>query len=512
MERASRVRGCVRAGRFCPVLSVRHRLAINRKDLFPKTFPRPGHEKDLTVECARAVRYSLHCGGRTRIFSPPPGGEDRIMPDNEVAVYWDFENIHASLCDLVHGQGWYRRNAREKQENLVKINVIVEFITGLGRINIHKAYANWTNYHCYNKELQQHAMDLVQLFHRGPHSKNGADIRMAIDVIEDISLNPHINVVVIIGGDSDYISIAQKVRQKGKSIIGIGVRETTNQYWMKACNEFKYYSSLLVKTSATADLEQLGYEEEDLDFDEARELLRKAVSLLSSDSGEKFALKGAIKPMMMRLDPSFDESNYGVSSFNKFLQKCSDMVRVQPGEFDHHVFLVEAGRDKERKAAAAAAAASPGRPYESVLKKQQVRLPHSVSLREATDAAWNVFKESGALPSFDAFRARLQTALSAARSKSNPLAEADPGKIKQLMYKSFAFSFRMENGQRGIALSPAVDSADTLFERVLFMLTRRILDNMEEDEVDTAALAELFYEDRSRIDEVNRILQQYQNH
>jgi uncharacterized LabA/DUF88 family protein len=427
------------------------------------------------------------------------------MPDNEVAVYWDFENIHASLCDLVHGQGWYRKNAREKQQNLVKIDAIVEFISSLGRINIHKAYSNWTNYICYNKELQHHSMDLIQLFHRGPHSKNGADIRMAIDVIEDISLNPHINVVVIIGGDSDYISIAQKVRQKGKSIIGIGVRETTNQYWMKSCNEFKYYASLLVKTSSTADLEQLGYEEEDLDLDDAKELLRKTVSMLASDAGEKFALKGAIKPMMMRLDPTFDESNYGFSSFNKLLQKCHDVVKVQPGEFDHHVFLVEA--KKERAAAPAQAA----RPYEALLKKQQVRLPQSVGLSEAMDAAWRVFRDGGPLPSFDAFRDRLHDLLQAGRP-GNPVADADAGKIKQMMYKSFSFSFRMENGQRGICLSPAVESAQALHERVLIMLTKRILDNMEEDDIDVPALADLFYGDRTRIDDVNRILHQYQNH
>ena len=88
-------------------------------------------------------------------------------------------------------------------------------------------------------------------FLRGAHGKNGADIRMAIDIIEDLAQNPHISIIVVLGGDSDYISIAQKVRQKGRRIVGIGVQESTNQYWIRSCNEFKFYASLLVKSSAS---------------------------------------------------------------------------------------------------------------------------------------------------------------------------------------------------------------------------------------------------------------------
>jgi len=160
-----------------------------------------------------------------------------------VAVYWDFENIHASLCARLNGPSWYKDNVFTKQPHLVDINSIMQYVAELGNVNINRAYANWSFLHTYSFDLQNYSVDLIQLFPRGRHGKNGADIRLSIEILEDLAINSHIDIVVFIGGDSDYIAVAQKVRQKGKIIIGIGVQESTNQYWVKSCNELKYYSS-----------------------------------------------------------------------------------------------------------------------------------------------------------------------------------------------------------------------------------------------------------------------------
>ena len=135
-----------------------------------------------------------------------------------VAVYWDFENIHISLCSLVKGEYWYRNNMFTKQPGLIDINRIMDYISGLGQVNINKAYANWCFFHSYSFNLQSYSIDLIQMFPRGKHGKNGADIRIAIDILEDCIQQPHIDCIVLISGDSDYISIAQKIRQKGKRI------------------------------------------------------------------------------------------------------------------------------------------------------------------------------------------------------------------------------------------------------------------------------------------------------
>ena len=150
--------------------------------------------------------------------------------ETHLAVYWDFENIHGiPYAILSSGIIGTIKNRTSEQPQVIAIDSIMEFIAALGLVNINKAYADWSSFYKYSPSLQEFSIDLVQLFPRGRHGKNGSDIRMSIDVIEDLSLHQHLDTIVVIGGDSDYIAIAQKVRQRGKTIIGIGVKETTNQ-------------------------------------------------------------------------------------------------------------------------------------------------------------------------------------------------------------------------------------------------------------------------------------------
>ena len=332
-----------------------------------------------------------------------------------VAIYWDFENIHASLCTVKYGPTWYRENRFSKQPVLVDINSLMEYISGIGDVNINKAYANWSNLSPYSFDLQSHAVDLIQMFPKGKHGKNGADIRMAIEVIEDITVNPHISSIIIIGGDSDYISIAQKVRQRGKSIIGIGVKETTNQYWVKSCNEFKYYSSLLVKSSSIENIEAEGYE--DFDIDDAKELLCKAILQIVTRSGEKLVKKASVKPMMMRLDPSFDESNYGFKSFGEFLDDCHDTVKIIQGEYDHMVSIVE-----DKKTSCKIPINHSTHPYEKILKKQQVRLVDAKLMNAGAIETWNIFSELGHVNSYVFYKEELLKRL---QSKGFAILETD---------------------------------------------------------------------------------------
>jgi len=118
---------------------------------------------------------------------------------DNVAVYWDFENIHASLCNVRFGENWYRDNRFHKQPPIVDIDSVMEFVATLGNININKAYGNWGFLYSYHFHLQSHSIDLLQLFPRGAHGKNGADIRMAVDIIEDLAQNDHITVIVVVG-------------------------------------------------------------------------------------------------------------------------------------------------------------------------------------------------------------------------------------------------------------------------------------------------------------------------
>jgi hypothetical protein len=174
-----------------------------------------------------------------------------------LAIYWDFENIHASLGNLRHDdKNWYRRHRGEAQPEIVQIEVVMEYAASIGDVNINRAYGNWITFANYAANLQRHAIDLVQLFDRGPHGKNGADIRLAIDVIDDVLRHDQIGTVLVVGGDSDYIAIAQRVRARGLRVVGIGVDGATNPYWIHSCTEFKLYDVLASRSAPTAIVQQ----------------------------------------------------------------------------------------------------------------------------------------------------------------------------------------------------------------------------------------------------------------
>jgi hypothetical protein len=400
-----------------------------------------------------------------------------------IAVYWDFENIHASACNLSLGGDWYRNNRWSKQPAIVDIDSVMEYVASLGNVNINKAYCNWTWFFNYNVPLQTHGIHLVQLFQRGAHGKNGADIQMAIDAIEDVMLFPHLNTVVVIGGDSDYIPIAQKVRQRGKSIIGIGVRETSNQYWIKVCNEFKFYGALTQRADVGA---APGGDVDDDELAEARELLCKAVQQLSARSGER-ARKAAIKPYMLRLDPSFDEHAIGYGSFNEFLRASDDLITLTKGQYDHVVSL---NGDAVDHVESPPVDRDVTHPYVALLKKQKTQLPAPDVLRPGVSALFELFANGGQVGTAVDFRGRLQQKLV---EMGMAVTTQDVKRVYAIVYKTFAF--RKDPGTGVVSLADDVASAEDLWERVLRMLLRRILESAD-GEPDLPQLAQMLVGDR----------------
>jgi hypothetical protein len=164
-----------------------------------------------------------------------------------VALYWDFENLHAGLIDAKHGEGTYARqdNRFKPQEPLIDVQALVELSASFGPVAINRAYGNWQFFGRYRDALLQSAVELIQLFPPGAAAKNGADIKLCLDATEDIARFPHIGTVIVIGGDSDFMPVAQKIKAAGRTLIGIGNRRNTNRHWAKSCHEFRYYDTLV---------------------------------------------------------------------------------------------------------------------------------------------------------------------------------------------------------------------------------------------------------------------------
>ena len=179
--------------------------------------------------------------------------------DPRVAVYLDFDNIVMSWYDRVHGRQAYSRDRHriaedptepEIAERLAKATVdvgaVIDFAASFGSLTLTRAYADWSSpvNAVYRSQLVARAVDLVQLFPAAAYAKNGADIRLAVDTVEDLYLLPDLTHVVIVAGDSDYVPLAQRCRRLGRYVIALGVAGSTAKSLAAACDEFESYENL----------------------------------------------------------------------------------------------------------------------------------------------------------------------------------------------------------------------------------------------------------------------------
>ena len=262
-----------------------------------------------------------------------------IDDSRSIALYWDFENLHAGLMDAKYGDGAYAKqdNRFKPQEPLIDVQALVELGASFGPVAINRAYGNWQFFGRYRDALLQSAVELIQLFPPGASAKNGADIKLCLDATEDISRFAHIGTVIIIGGDSDFMPVAQKIKAAGRTLIGIGNRKNTNRHWAKSCHEFRYYDSLIeappvedaLKASDAKDTKPLP------PADPAAEMLKRAMRLLAESKSDAWVNKASVWPMIKRLDPTFDTKDHGHASFAEMLKALDGVVEIKKGETDH---------------------------------------------------------------------------------------------------------------------------------------------------------------------------------
>ena len=270
--------------------------------------------------------------------------------DRAVALYWDFENLHASLCEAQQ-EGSYGRpdNKFRVQEPLVDIQAVVELAASFGPIAINRAYCNWQYFGRYRDALLQAAVELIQLFPPGGGAKNGADIKLCLDAMEDVGRFAHIGTVIVVGGDSDFMPVSQKIKAAGRTLVGVGDRRSTNRHWAKSCHEFRYYENLVdmpqVPQTRAQQTPAAGANVEAPSpavaqpVDPAAEIFRRALHLLSETTGDAWVRKGTLGSMIKRLDPTFDSKEHGYANFRAMVKAFDSWVEVKDGEFDQMVRL-----------------------------------------------------------------------------------------------------------------------------------------------------------------------------
>jgi uncharacterized LabA/DUF88 family protein len=276
------------------------------------------------------------------------------MNGNQLAIYWDFENIHISVAKL-RSVTKTHLSPRIPQEKVIDLAKIMDHLHTMGPISINRAYGNWQWMGAYQEDLLKHSIDLIQMFPAGLHAKNGADIRLALDAFEDACRLPPISHVVIISGDSDFISAAQKLRALGKTVIGIGTRDATNKYWSLACTSFNYYEDVVPPPLAAPVLKPIKSSKPSkkpgADLPATKTvakkvnktpewLLRQGLAQLLRDSDKDYAQLSQLRPAIAKIDPKFTPENIGHTSMSKFVQAYPKVIRMVKTEGTHHIYAV----------------------------------------------------------------------------------------------------------------------------------------------------------------------------
>ncbi len=263
-----------------------------------------------------------------------------------VAVYLDFDNIVISRYDQMHGRNSFQRDKAagfdKEPDRLTKATVdvgaIIDFASSFGTLVLTKAYADWSAdiNAAYRGQLVGRAVDLVQLFPAAAYAKNGADIRLAVDAVEDMFRLPDLTHVVIVAGDSDYIALAQRCKRLGRYVVGIGITGSISRSLTAACDEFVTYDALPgvpvvvpKKRARRAKTQEPDDEPEQPDPQVAATgLLERALRIGHEKDDADWLHNSAVKAQMKRMDPSFSEKSLGFRSFSDFLRSRSDIVEL----------------------------------------------------------------------------------------------------------------------------------------------------------------------------------------
>jgi uncharacterized LabA/DUF88 family protein len=428
---------------------------------------------------------------------------------NTVAIYWDFENLHAALYDRDWGGSRSYGDPRfrySQQDVLVNIRAVMDFAAGFGDVAINRAYNNWQWFSRYRDALSFAGVDLIQIYPKGARAKNGADIRLALDALEDVFRYPKLTHIIIVSSDSDYISLAQKLKQSGLTVIGVGVQQATNLFWAQNCDEFRDYDTLVgmmgsagrtQPTRARDDEEGDEPAVKPMSLEEARELTLNALRQLIAQKGAEQVPKSSLKSMMKRMDATFDEASLGFLSFSAFLKTFSDAIEEITDDSGGQVRLRSASEQAQKSSAPTPAAPTASEQnYELILNRGNVRLLPSPWWREAVRIAGEIFKGAPEqmVFSFDDLEGELATQLDAEGL------DADPVMVHKLRGFLFAlWQFQLDKENHTIRLK-ASSGGEALLRSVEREIVRRIA-RFAAPPVDVAKVAAILYGD----DAANRL-------
>jgi uncharacterized protein (TIGR00288 family) len=240
-----------------------------------------------------------------------------------MAVFLDLENVALG--------------ARDAHFPRFDIQKILERLLLKGHIVVKKAYCDFDRYKEFKRDLHEAAFELIEIPHVRQSGKNSADIRMVVDALDLCYTKGHVDTFAIISGDSDFSPLVSKLRENAKKVVGVGVKNSTSDLFIKNCDEFLYYDDLVrpapgksraparaaasaAPGSGRATAPKPAGAAEGLSPEKALVLVAETLDALSEARDEDEHVWGSmIKQAIKRRDPGFNERAFGFRSFNDLL-------------------------------------------------------------------------------------------------------------------------------------------------------------------------------------------------
>jgi uncharacterized protein (TIGR00288 family) len=254
-----------------------------------------------------------------------------------LAVFLDLENIALGAVE-----------ARFPQFEIAKV---FERLLLKGNIVVKKAYCDFERYSDFKRPLHEAAFELIEIPHVRQSGKNSADIRMVVDALDLCYTNSHVDTFAIISGDSDFSPLVSKLRENGKTVVGVGVKNSTSDLFISNCDEFIYYDDLVraeprkkPRTATTSAVPKPVHDPvKGPDPARALDLLTATVRALTEERGGDEVWASMLKQAIKRQNPGFNERAYGFSSFTDLLRDAEKRGRIELHEKSGNLHVRPAG-------------------------------------------------------------------------------------------------------------------------------------------------------------------------
>lgn len=250
------------------------------------------------------------------------------MPEAEsnLAVFIDFENLALGFKD---------------RKTKFQIQKVLARLVEKGKIVVKTAYADWSRYAEYKHMMHEAAIELIEIPKRVMTGKNSADIRLVVDAMDLCYSKDHIDTFVIVSGDSDFSPLVSKLKENGKRVIGIGMKDSTSNLLADNCDEFIYYEDLIAPEAKGEELDDKIPKKKR----EAFHLLLDSIEALVRENKE-ILWSSMVKDTMKRKKPSFNESYHGYRSFSELLEdaQTNDIIRLKTDQRSGTYVIVGYGK------------------------------------------------------------------------------------------------------------------------------------------------------------------------